>query len=199
MHTRHSDKGFVIEEYEKKDHDKVFKVFARENGTVFLTARGIRRPQSKMKPFLLPGSYITFECVRGRKTNVLVGITNSNNLSIEDSVYRSQFISLLTSTTHILGKKEDDHLFDILLSYYTLLTQKDDTKLNQEEMTRLHDITFALALAHGGYFDKEKIMYSTFKSKSDASALLTTLRSVSRKVTDVQLALLIKQALLIAE
>jgi hypothetical protein len=64
---------FVLEEYERGEHDKVFKLFTREFGMVMAHAKSIRKLESKLRAHVLPGKMATVTLVKGKEVWRLVG------------------------------------------------------------------------------------------------------------------------------
>lgn len=70
---KYTTRGFVLEEYERGEHDKVFKLFTREFGIVMAYAKSIRKLESKLRAHVLVGKMTTVTLVKGKEVWRLVG------------------------------------------------------------------------------------------------------------------------------
>ena len=123
---------FVLEEYERGEHDKVFKLFTREFGIVIAHAKSIRKLESKLRAHILPGNMATVTLVKGREVWRLVGAEEklcSPYFLPEVTVYLGRFMrgegvhkTLYDRLVSLLNKAPTfDEAKTRLLLLYTLL------------------------------------------------------------------------------
>ena len=70
---KYTTRSFILDEYERGEHDKVFKLFTREFGIVMAHAKSIRKLESKLRAHVLPGKMATITLVKGKEVWRLVG------------------------------------------------------------------------------------------------------------------------------
>lgn len=70
---KYTTKCFVLEGYERGEHDRVFKLFTRDFGVVLAHAKSIRRLESKLRAHMLPGKMATVTLVKGKEVWRIVG------------------------------------------------------------------------------------------------------------------------------
>lgn len=70
---KYTTECFVLEGYERAEHDKVFLLFTREFGLISAHAKSVRKLESKLRAHLLPGNMTTATLVKGKEFWRLVG------------------------------------------------------------------------------------------------------------------------------
>jgi recombinational DNA repair protein (RecF pathway) len=70
---KYTTKCIILDEYDQGEHDRVFKVFTREFGLLFVHAKSIRKLESKLRIHMLPRSVAVVTLVKGKEVWRLVG------------------------------------------------------------------------------------------------------------------------------
>lgn len=65
--------AFVLRHYEAGEHDMTFKLFTREFGLLFATAKSVRKLESKLRPHLQKGGFSRITLVQGKEVWRIVG------------------------------------------------------------------------------------------------------------------------------
>lgn len=70
---KHTTECFILEGYERAEHDRVLLLFTREFGLILAHAKSIRKLESKLRAHVIPGSVATVTLVKGKEVWRLVG------------------------------------------------------------------------------------------------------------------------------
>lgn len=70
---KYTTEGIIIESFEQREHDRVFRIFTREFGMLFVSAKSIRKLESKLRAHMLPRTVSTITIVHGKEVWRLVG------------------------------------------------------------------------------------------------------------------------------
>lgn len=71
--------GVILEEYDKSEHDKLYKIFTKDFGVIFVLGKSIRQTKSKMRMHMVKGRVINFSFIAGKEVKRLVGVTDSSH------------------------------------------------------------------------------------------------------------------------
>ncbi|MDQ5962506.1 MAG: repair protein RecO [Patescibacteria group bacterium] len=119
---KHTTDSFVLEGYERAEHDKVFALFTREFGLVLAHAKSIRKLESKLRAHVLPGSMATVTLVKGKDVWRLVGAQEkhaSKRFMPEIVFYLKRFMK---------GEGANKALYDRIVSLLGRVDAYDDSK-----------------------------------------------------------------------
>jgi recombinational DNA repair protein (RecF pathway) len=92
---KYTTECFVLESYERSEHDRVFKLFTRDFGLIMAHAKSIRKLESRLRAHILPGRCALVTLVKGREVWRLVGAqehTTPLHFMPEVRTYISRFI-----------------------------------------------------------------------------------------------------------
>ncbi len=74
---KYTTKAIVIESFDQREHDRIYKLFTREFGLVMVYAKSIRKLESKLRAHVLPRTMALVTLVQGRDIWRLVGAEES--------------------------------------------------------------------------------------------------------------------------
>ncbi len=119
---KHTTECFVLEWYERAEHDRVFKLFTREFGIVLAHAKSIRKLESKLRAHMLPGNMATVTLVKGKEVWRIVGA--------EERSAGGVFLPEVTNYLLRFMRGEGPHttLFDRLVSLIEKASTFEETK-----------------------------------------------------------------------
>ena len=120
---KYTTECFVLEGYERAEHDRVFALFTREFGLVLAHAKSIRKLESKLRAHVLPGNMATVTLVKGKEVWRLVGAQEKNNPKkfMPDIIfYLRRFVK---------GEGANKALYDRIVSLTERLETYDESKV----------------------------------------------------------------------
>ena len=132
-------KAIIISSRDKGETSRDFKILTREFGVIHASAQGVRRPQSKLKSFLVPFRPINLFIVRGREVWRIVNVTECEykTLSVIETKHIARPLSLVVKLVH--GEEYDVRLYSLIENLYVsiLNTQDSSLRICAEELTSL--------------------------------------------------------------
>jgi recombinational DNA repair protein (RecF pathway) len=119
---KYTTESFILEWYERAEHDRVFKLFTREFGVVIAHAKSVRKLESKLRTHLLPGRMAVVTLVKGKEVWRIVGA--------EEKSVPDDFLPEITNYLLRFMRGEGVHkaLFDRLLALLEKATSFDASK-----------------------------------------------------------------------
>lgn len=157
--------GFILSSREVGEAEKIITVFTKEFGMLRLFARGVRRPKSKLNPFLNLFSHGRFGFVSGRDKWHLIDAEDI--LHFDGIMHSGEKLELLGRAASFIerfhkGEAKDLLFWHIILSFLKFLDKAPATLLEE-----LGIVFYAKALFVLGYLNEEKLLSRL--SKENAS------------------------------
>lgn len=147
--------GFILASREAGEAEKIISVFTKEFGLLRLFARGVRRPQSKLKPYLNIFTHGRFGFVSGKDRWHLV---DAEDVLHFGGVFQDrEKLELLGRAMNFVerfhkGEVRDEVFWHIMLSFLKFLEGASSAVLGELEL-----LFYAKALFVLGYLDEEKL------------------------------------------
>jgi DNA repair protein RecO (recombination protein O) len=157
-HHVYNTRAFVLGSRPRGDVDKLFLLLTPDLGLVAATARGVRRPLSRLKGILLDLGEIEVSLVRGkhewRLTTATLLVDNAGSLRGDKQALRAlaRVASLLERLIH--GEEEHRELFAALQASTKVLRQ---SSLAQGGIDAWEVCIVAEILYHLGYLTQENV------------------------------------------
>lgn len=163
---------FVLESYERGEHDKVFKLFTREFGLLMAHAKSIRKLESKLRAHLKVGRMSQVTLVKGKEVWRLVG---AEEVQIKSSLMRDVIMYL---SRFIKGEGAHKRLYDRVV----MITKESDLY----DITKMRLLLLYTLLVGLGYADAKVIGTKTLKEYLawDSNDLYTHLLLRHKEVRD---------------
>lgn len=128
MLFHHRTQGFVFKKEDKSDADRVFSVFSLDFGRLEITAKGIRKIESKLRGGIEIFSLSEIEFVEGKHQKTLtdaVFIEKFKNISENQDKFKTALKIGDVLDNFILGQEEDEPVFNLLLSTFNKLNEPE--------------------------------------------------------------------------
>jgi len=151
----YTTEGFILSSREAGEAEKVVSVFTKEFGLLRLFARGARKPQSKLNPYLNIFTHGRFGFVSGKDRWHLVDAEDI--LHFDGVLLGREAIELLGRAANFVerfhkGEIKDEVFWHIILSFVKFLDSAP-----RETLQELEVVFYAKALLVLGYLDEEKL------------------------------------------
>jgi recombinational DNA repair protein (RecF pathway) len=140
---KYTTPAIVLESYDQGEHDKVFKVFTREFGLLFVHAKSIRKLESKLRGHMLPRSVTTITIVKGKEVWRLVGGEEKD----KEYAYIHEVTKILSR--FIKGEGAHKELYDRILSFL------EESSSYEEKIA--HVLLYYIVFVDLGYADVKVI------------------------------------------
>lgn len=140
---KYTTECLVIESFDQGEHDRVFKIFTRDFGMIFVHAKSIRKLESKLRSHILPRSRSLVTLVEGRETWRLVGA--------ESIFLKKESLEEVTLLLKRFVRGEGAHktLYDRLIEFL------EKSSSYENKMSRV--LLFYILLVELGYADARAI------------------------------------------
>lgn len=171
-HHVYTTRGLVLRLRPRAESDKLAAVLTRDLGLVFGTARGSRKPSSKLSGILLDLSLVKISLVRGKNSWRVTTVTLLRDFASELRGRRqaleaySRVLALVGRLVH--GEEKHPELFDELERSALILADE----VGDEDVDAWELFSVAKALHHLGYLSKEALPSNIIETREKRRALL---------------------------
>ena len=140
---KYTTPAIVVESFEQGENDRVYKLFTRDFGLIMVSAKSIRKTESKLRMHIKPRGISLVTLVKGKEIWRLVGA--------EEKKFKNKFIHDVTEIIKrfIRGEGEHKSLYDRLI----IFLEKSDSY--DEQKSRL--LLYYIFLVELGYADVKVI------------------------------------------
>jgi recombinational DNA repair protein (RecF pathway) len=152
---KYTTPAIILESYDQGEHDKVFKVFTREFGLLFVHAKSIRKLESKLRGHMLPRSIATITIVKGKEVWRLVG----GEAEHREYVYIHEVTKILSR--FIKGEGAHKELYDRIIAFLS------EAAPYEEKIA--HVLLYYVVFIDLGYADVKVIGSKTMKEYKEWS------------------------------
>ncbi len=151
----YSTEGIVIGSKNYGEADKLYKLFTKELGTIFVHARSIRKQESKLSSQIRTYASATFSLVRGKD---LWKLTTSELTYIFDDIFKDPVLRKVYARIFLLlerllkGEDKNEKLYELVLNGILFLEK------NPKEWPLIETIIVWRILYELGYADDSNNM-----------------------------------------
>lgn len=135
MFTKYRTEAFIFNKKDFLETDRFFYVFSKDFGFLELLAKGERKINSKLRNCLEVFYLSNIEFVQGKKYKTITGCEIINNFSFIKKSFQKLKISFKISQLlkdFLKFEEEDKKIFDLIVSTFNKLNEKNDDILKEE-------------------------------------------------------------------
>lgn len=129
MTEKSKTKGFIFKEVDKLESDKVFSIFTEDYGRLDISAKAVRKINSKLRPGIKKYFFSEIEFVHGKNNKTLTDakLIGKNFLSLGNLEFAYKISDILDR--FIKGEEKDPGVFTLLSEVFSYLNQSKNKNL----------------------------------------------------------------------
>lgn len=150
MYAVHHTDAVILAEYTKGETHKVYQVYTREFGRMYVEGTSIRKPASKMRGSMQVLSMVHISFIVGRRERIL---TNVEVLFAPRRENERMFIAKMLERIKrlVTGEEKNYNLFSEIESAFKLLAHEN---IDDERFSRGFEYAFLIRILHNlGYWN----------------------------------------------
>ena len=150
---KYTTEAFILREYIQGEADMNYKVWTKDFGIIFASARSIRKVNAKLRMLAKKNTFLSMTLVKGKEIWRLTGVEESKE-NFKDSQHSLEVRAVIAETINrfLEEKKTYKKLFE-KLKFITLL----ESGLSEIEIQKLKILIYYLVLVDTGYADAKII------------------------------------------
>lgn len=174
----YNTRGFILQTFGTGEADKTLRIFTEDLGMISVRAQAVRKPTSKLRPFLRELSLVRLVVVRGKNIWRLTDVFEIASFSSKKSPERVKLSAFMFSLVNrfVHGEEDNAKLFSVLVDAYEFLSSEVFT---EDELVNFEALVALKILASLGYVGEDPEL-KPFLCKPFSKEILKEFISVRR-------------------